>query len=137
MLSRRDFVRRGALWTLAAALVDPAEAIERLTWRRKSFPSGSILSDGKYVYCTDRYGNRVTPYQPADAYDHVQMVAPGAPSVVINTVYTVKLVELGHYGWEHQRETTLLQFCTPAGGHLHVTPPWDNPRSPRSIRVLT
>lgn len=41
MTTRRDFVRRGSLFLLGAAILGP-ETIERLTWRRKSFALGGL-----------------------------------------------------------------------------------------------
>lgn len=37
-MDRRDFVKRGALWTLGALVLGP-EAVDRLTWKRRYFPS--------------------------------------------------------------------------------------------------
>jgi hypothetical protein len=47
MIDRREFVRRGALWTLGAALVTDLDLLDRLTWRRKSFPGASV---GRITY---------------------------------------------------------------------------------------
>lgn len=41
MIDRRDFIRRGALWTLGATLVTP-ELLDRLTWKRRLWPGADF-----------------------------------------------------------------------------------------------
>jgi hypothetical protein len=44
---RRDFLKRGSLWTLGATILTP-ELIDRLTWKRTLFPGGLLTPAAPY-----------------------------------------------------------------------------------------